>query len=100
MRLRDHPSIVIWPPKWTELGGTETLPSHQEELPILKEVKLFSPPHQGDYHGYITIFAEYRQTTYTNLITIIRDLEFLDFFYQRLKDSIGQTIRKIGDAEI
>ena len=87
---------------------------------MLKEVELLSTaPH--DYHSYIRLCAElqreiwetYQSTntlktykgvkpekTYSSLIIFMRDSEFLDRLFKKLKSSIGRTIREIGDAEI
>ena len=120
MKIRDHPSLVHWPPEWIASFGSESLSIDKREELVLKEVELLSTP-PNDYHSYIRIFAEderkiwktYRsmntwktyksikpQKTYSSIIIFMRDSEFLDRLYKKLKSSIGQTIREIGDAEI
>jgi hypothetical protein len=120
MKIKDHPTLVHWPPEWIASFNNESLPSDKKEELVLREVELLSTP-PYDYHSYIRIFAEYRLKTwktyrgirnwktypgkktgktYTSTIIFMRDSEFLDRLYQKLKSSIGQTIREIGDSEI
>lgn len=120
MKIRDHPSIVLWPPEWGTSLGNGSLPFDTMEKLMLREVELLFP-HLNDYHGYIRIAAEYGRKTgktytgiktgktytdiktgeiYTSIITIMRDPEFVDRLYQKLNSSIGQTIAEIGDSEI
>ena len=87
---------------------------------MLRDVELLSTP-VHDYHCYMRILAEngmqswkpYARTktwktytatktskTYSSIIIFLRDAEFLDRLYQKLQNSIGQTIREIGDSEI
>jgi hypothetical protein len=111
MKLRDHPFIVHWPPRWIGPFGDELLSMDKSEDLVLKEVELLrQPPH--DYRNYILIFGEYVRKkknifskkqaakTFTSTIIFMEDLEFLDQFYQKLKSFVGQTIREIGDSEI
>jgi hypothetical protein len=120
MKIRDHPNLVHWPPKWIAPFGNESLPSEKMEELVLKEVELLNTP-INDYHCYIRILAEigvhpwksYTRTktwkiytgtntakTYSSIIIFLRDSEFLNCLYQKLQNSIGQTIREIGDSEI
>jgi hypothetical protein len=111
MKIRDHPRIVYWPPTWKESVGNEIISSDKSEDLILKEVKLLPQP-PNDYHNYILIFAENRRKsgnifrsinaakTFSSIIIFMRDFDFLDNFYQKLKSSLGKTIREIGDSEI
>jgi hypothetical protein len=120
MKIRDHPSLVHWPPEWIASFGSESLPVDKREELVLKEVEMLPAP-PNDYHSYIQILAEDgRQTwktyagtttwktyagikppkTYSSIIIFMRDSEFLDCLYQKLISSIGQTIRAIGDSEI
>jgi hypothetical protein len=120
MKIRDHPSLVHWPPEWIASFGSESLPFDRREELVLKEVETLPAP-PNDYHSYIRILAEDgRQTwktyagtktwktytgikppkTYTSIIIFLKDSEFLDRLYQKLISSIGQTIREIGDSEI
>lgn len=120
MKIRDHPNIIHWPPEWTASLDNEPLPSWKREELLLREVEVLSTP-PNDYHNYIRISAEngggtwknysgqktwksYTSMktgkTYRSLIIFMKDSEFLDRLYQKLKSSIGQTIREIGDSEI
>jgi hypothetical protein len=120
MKIRDHPNITIWPPEWMASFENESLPVHKREELVLKEVELLST-RPNDYHHYIRLSAEHQQKTlktysrqnnfktykvikpgkvYSSVIIFLRDSEFLDCLYKKLKGSIGQTIREIGDAEI
>ena len=121
MKVKDHFSLVLWPPVWTTEVGDESLPSGKDEELILRKVELLSRSLIDTSRGYIRLSAELGQETktrtsvftgkiitstkpgkkiYTGIVTILRDPEFLDQFYQKLENSIGQTIREIGDAEI
>ena len=120
MKIRDHPILLHWPPKWEASFGNESLPPDRMEELVLKEVELL-PITFNDYHCYIRIVAEdgpqprkshtvkktwktytgiKTKKTYSSIIIFLRDTEFLDRFYQKLQSSIGQTIREIGDSEI
>jgi hypothetical protein len=120
MKIRDHPSLVHWPPEWIASFDNESLPIDKREELVLKEVELVSTP-PNDYHHYIRLSAEHQQKiwktysslntlqtyngikpgkTYSSIIIFLRDSEFLDRLYKKLKGSIGRTIREIGDAEI
>jgi hypothetical protein len=120
MKIRDHPSLLHWPPEWTASFGNEFLPPDEREELVLREVELLPTPIH-DYHCYIRILAENRlqpwktyagtkswktytgvktAKTYSSVIIFLRDSEFLDHLYQKLQSSIGQTIREIGDADI
>jgi hypothetical protein len=120
MKIRDHPSLIYWPPKWTAPFGSESLPSEKMGELVLKEVEVLDTP-INDYHCYIRILAEngvhpwkpcprtktwktYTGTktakTYSSIIIFLRDSEFLNCLYQKLQSSIGQTIREIGESEI
>jgi hypothetical protein len=120
MKIKDHSSIVLWPPVWTT-GTDESPPPGKDEELILRQVKLLDRSHLDPSRGYIRLSAEFGQGTktrtsiftgkiiastetvikiYTGIVTILRDPEFLDQLYQKLQNSIGQTIREIGDAEI
>ena len=111
MKIRDHPNLVHWPPPWIESLDFGSLPFDESEELVLKEVELLSSfPH--DYHSYIRISAEYghkmrnflggmkKGKTYSSMIIFMKDSEFLDLLYQKLRSSIGKTIREIGDSEI
>ena len=120
MKIRDHPSLVHWPPEWITSFDNESLPLDKREELVLKEVEMLSTA-PNDYHSYIRLSAEnqgeiwktyrsmttlksYKGTkpakTYNSIIIFMKDSEFLDRLYKKLKSSIGQTIREIGDAEI
>jgi hypothetical protein len=120
MKIRDHFSIVLWPPVWTTVAH-ESPPSGKEEELILRKVELLDRSSLDSSRGYIRLSAEFGQEfktrtsvftgktitstepgkkIYTGLVTILRDPEFLNQFYQKLQNSIGQTIREIGDSEI
>jgi hypothetical protein len=121
MKIKEHVSLVLWPPVWTTGVGDESPPSGKDEEMILREVELLDPSHKDPSRGYIRLSAEFGQETetrtsvftgktitstkpgkkiYTGIVTILRDPEFLDQFYQILHNSIGYTIREIGDSEI
>jgi hypothetical protein len=120
MKIRDHPNLIYWPPKWIAPFGSESLQPEQLGELVLKEVEVLNTT-TNDYHCYIRILAEnavhprkpcpgtktwktYTGTkttkTYSSIIIFLRDSEFLNCLYQKLQSSIGQTIREIGDAEI
>ena len=111
MKIRDHPNLVHWPPAWIEPLDIKFVPFDEGEELVLKEVELLSS-FPNDYHSYIRISAEYGQKvrkffggikkgkTYSSMIIFIKDSEFLDNLYQKLRSSIGKTIREIGDLEI
>ena len=111
MKIRDHPNLVHWPPAWIEPLDYGFVPFNESEEFVLKEVELLSS-FPNDYHSYIRISAEYglkvrkfiggmkTGKTYSSMIIFIKDSEFLDNLYQKLRSSIGKTIREIGDLEI
>jgi hypothetical protein len=120
MKIRDHPNLVHWPPEWIASFDNESLSIDKREELVLKEVELLSTP-PNDYHSYIRLSAEnqpniwktYRsmntlktykgtkpEKTYSSIIIFMRDSEFLERLFKKLKSSIGRTIREIGDAEI
>jgi hypothetical protein len=111
MKIRDHPKIIHWPPAWMEALALESIPSEKMEELVLKEVELLSSS-PNDYHSYIHICAEYGQKVdkffgrikagkiYSSMIIFMKDPEFLDRLYPKLRSSIGKTIREIGDSEI
>jgi hypothetical protein len=121
MKIKDHFSLVLWPPVWTSVVGDESPPSGKDEELILRQVELVHRPHMDSSRGYIRLSAEFGQETqtrtsvftgkvitstkpgkiiYTSMLTILRDPEFLNQLYQKLQNSIGHTIREIGDSEI
>ena len=120
MKIKDHFSLVLWPPVWTTAVGDESQPSGKDEELILRQVEL-DRAHMDSSRGYIRLSAEFGQETktrtsvftgktitstkpgkiiYTSIVTILRDPEFLNQLYQKLQNSIEQTIREIGDSEI
>jgi hypothetical protein len=110
MKIRDHPNLVHWPPTWIQSLDSEFPSLDKSEDLVLKEVELL-PQAPNDYHSYIRIFGEGRQTrnifrgrstakTFISIIIFMKDSEFLDHLYQKLKSSVGLTIREIGDSEI
>ena len=111
MKIRDHPNLVHWPPAWIEPLDIKFVPFDEGEELVLKEVELLSS-FPNDYHSYIRISAESghkvgkiyegmkKRKTYSSMIIFIKDSEFLDNLYQKLRSSIGKTIREIGDLEI
>lgn len=111
MKIRDHPNLVHWPPAWIEPLDIRFVPFDEGEELVLKEVELLYP-FPNDYHSYIRISAEYCQKmkkffggmktgkTYSSMIIFIKDSEFLDCLYYKLRSSIGKTIREIGESEI
>ncbi len=121
MKIKDHVSLVLWPPVWTSRVGDDSPPSGKNEELILREVELLDPSHKDLSRGYIRLSAELGQETktrtsvftgktitstkpgrkiYTGIVTILRDPEFLEQLYQIMQTSIGRTIREIGDSEI
>ena len=120
MKIRDHPNLLHWPPEWITSLAHDSLPPDRSEELVLREVELLPTTFQ-DYHCYIRILAENRlqpwrtspnnttwktyngvkkRKTYSSIMILLKDSEFLDRLYQRLLSSIGQTIREIGDSEI
>jgi hypothetical protein len=120
MKIRDHPSLLHWPPEWVASFGDDSPPPKRREALVLREVELLPTPCH-DYHCYIRILAEnglqpskiYGGTktwktytgiktakTYSSLIIFLRAQEFLDRLYHKLQSSIGQTMIEIGDSEI
>jgi hypothetical protein len=120
MKIREHPHLVHWPPEWIASFDNESLSLNKREELVLKEVELLSTA-PNDYHSYIRLSAAnqgdiwktyrsmntlktYKSTkpekTYRSIIIFMKDSEFLDRLFKKLKSSIGQTIREIGDAEI
>jgi hypothetical protein len=120
MKIRDHPSLLHWPPEWIASFGNDSLPPDRREDLVLREVELL-PTTFYDYHCYIRVVAEnwlqpwktYTSNAtlktytgiktgkiYTSIIIFLRDSEFLDRLLQKLQGSIGRTIREIGDSEI
>jgi hypothetical protein len=91
MQLRDHPNLCIWPPQFSDALESVSLSSEESEESILQRVEIRPP--------YIWISAEYRRIIYCSGIRVFRDPEFFDLLFQKLRDSIGQTIREIGDWE-
>ena len=121
MKIKEHFSLVLWPPLWTTEFGDESSPSGKNEELILRKVELLDPSHKDTSRGYIRLSVEFWQETktrtsvftgktitsskpgkkiYIGIVTILRDPDFLDQFYQMLQNSIGYTIREIGDSEI
>jgi hypothetical protein len=111
MKIRDHPNLVHWPPTWIEPLDFGFLPFDESEELVLKKVELLNS-FPNDYHNYIRISAEYglkvgkfpggikTRKTYSSMIIFMKDSEFLDRLYQKLRSSIGKTIREIGNSEI
>ena len=64
MKIRDHPSLLHWPPEWMASFGNESLPSDRREELVLREVELLTTPFH-DYHCYIRILAENRLRKHT-----------------------------------
>ena len=95
MQLRDHP---IWPPKWLDPLLSEPLSTEVSEELILKKVEIRPPWARESQHRYISISAEYGGKKYFSALTIFRDLEFFKIMYEKLSNSIGQTMREIGDS--
>jgi hypothetical protein len=91
MQLREHPSLYIWPPPLSDALESASLSSEESEDCILKSVEIRDP--------YILISTEYRRQNYFSAIRPFRDPEFFDLLYQKLSDSIGRTIREIGNLE-
>ena len=121
MKIRDHFSLVLWPPVWTTVVGDESPPSGKDEELILRQVEMVHGAQKDSSRGYIRLSAEFWQETqtrtsmftgkaitstkpgkiiYTSMLTILRDPEFLNQLYQKLQNSIGHTIQEIGDSEI
>lgn len=91
MQLKDHPSLHIWPPSLLAAFESEPLSSEESEESILKAIEI-KPP-------YIWIFTEYRMKNYLGGIRVFIDPEFFDLLCQKLRDSIGKTLREIGNSE-
>jgi hypothetical protein len=91
MQLREHPRLYIWPPQLSDALESVCLSSEESEDCILKSVELRDP--------YILISTEYRRQNYFSAIRPFRDPEFFDLLYKKLRDSIGRTIREIGNLE-
>ncbi len=91
MQLREHPRLYIWPPQWTVALESAALSSDESERVILRKAEI-KPP-------YIWISGEYGPKIYFSIIKTLVDPKFLDLFYLKLTNSIGQTIREIGDSE-
>ena len=99
MQLRDHPRSYIWPPTWLDPLGSESLSAEESEELILKKVEI-EPPWAGEGQDrYLSITGEYGGKKYFSALTIFRDPEFFDLLYEKLSNSIGQTIREIGDSK-
>jgi hypothetical protein len=92
MQLREHPRLYIWPPQLSAAFESESLSSEESEDSILKRVEI-KPP-------YIWISTEYRRKNYLGAIRPFIDPQFFDLLYQKLRDSIGKTIREIGNTEL
>jgi len=120
MKIRNHPSLLHWPPEWIASFDNQSLSLNKREDLVLKEVEMLATA-PNDYHSYIRLSAEKQQEirktyrnghplkayksikpekTYRSIIIFMKDSEFLDRLYNKLKSSIGRTIREIGDAEI
>jgi hypothetical protein len=120
MKIKDHPNLVHWPPEWIASFDSESLSLQRRQDLVLKEVELL-PTAPNDYHSYIRLSAghqrdvwkNYRsmttlksykgaktEKTYRSVIIFMKDSEFLDRLYKKLKGNIGRTIREIGDVEI
>jgi hypothetical protein len=120
MKIRNHPSLLHWPPEWIASFDNQSLSLNKREDLVLKEVEMLSTA-PNDYHSYIRLSAEKQQATrkpylngnplktykaikpektYRSIIIFMKDSEFLDRLYNKLKSSIGRTIREIGDTEI
>ncbi len=120
MKIKDHISLALWPPVWITGIEEECLPSDKSEELILIKVELGNRFHKDSSRGYILLSAEFGRETkispsfitgktinvtkpgkiYIGRVTILRDPEFLQHFYQKLQNSLGKTIREIGDSEI
>lgn len=102
MRLREKLKS-FWPPGWSgSYGkGTQFLTGEPEGL-ILKEVNQVSPSTISISVGFLGKEGSF-SATFTRA-EIARnsqdDPEFFDRLYNKLKNSIGQEIRQIGDSEI
>jgi hypothetical protein len=100
MKIREHPSIVVWPPQWqTSLDG-DFPPVEQQEAPVLRKVELCAAQYNSDYHRHLRLHADYRRKNYVGILTILRDPEFLARLHEKLTGSLGWSIREIGDWDI
>jgi hypothetical protein len=111
MKIKDHHSIIFWPPVWMEGLDYESIPFEKMDELVLREVEIIFSSN-FDYHSYIYVSAEYGRNIdkffkkekagkiYYSKITFLKDTEFLNRLYQKLRSSIGQTIREIGESEI
>ena len=91
MQLKEHPRLYIWPPPLSDALESGSLSPEESENSILKSVEIRDP--------YIVISTEYRRQNYFSAIRPFRDPEFFDLLHQKLRDSIGRTIREIGNLE-
>ncbi len=90
MQLREHPNLYVWPPQLSDALESVSLSSEESEDSILQRVEIRPP--------YIWISAEYRGKNYFSAIRPF-DPEFFDLLYQKLMDSMGRSIREIGNSE-
>jgi len=99
MQLRDHPRLYIWPPRLAAPLESDSPPLEESEEAILNKVEVRPPlaPKEG-HNRYIWISVEYGGKSYFTTITTFRDPEFIDLLYQKLSNSIGQTMRELGDS--
>ena len=65
MKIKDHFSLVLWPPVWTTVVGDESPPPGKSEELIHRKVELVHPSHIDPSHGYIRLSAEFGQETKT-----------------------------------
>jgi hypothetical protein len=120
MKIKDHFSLVLWPPVWIKGARFESPPSDNSEELILRKVEMVYPEHRDPSRGYIRLSVEFGQKTttrisiltgktitrtrpgqiYSGTVTILKAPKFMEQLYQKLQDSIGQTIQEIGDSEI
>jgi hypothetical protein len=101
MRLRDHPSLYNWPPKWGASLDYDPPSFEESEELILKkaEIRDFGMI-MGATGRQILISAEYGgKSFFTTIITSPVDPDSLDRLYLKLSNSIGHSIREIGDSE-
>jgi hypothetical protein len=101
MQLRDHPSLYDWPPKWAASLDSDPPSSEKSEELILKKAEIRHPGGMRGTPGrHIWISAEYGgKTFFTTIITSPIDPDSLDLLYLKLSNSIGHSIREIGDSE-
>ena len=72
MKIRDHPSLIHWPPEWIASFDNESLSIVKREELVLKEVELLSTP-PNYYHSYIRLSAEHQRKiwkTYRSMKTL------------------------------